>query len=57
MAMNDNGDDNYDGSFTEPCPLVSHFIKLHSSRSILFQEFLPRELSSWIKISASLFAR
>ena len=27
MAMNDNGDDHYDGSFAEPCPLASQFIK------------------------------
>ena len=57
MAMNDNGDDHYDGSFTEPCPLASQFIKPHSSRSILCQEILSRELSRWIKRSASLFAR
>jgi hypothetical protein len=56
-AMNDNGDNHYDGSFSEPCPLASQFIKPHSSWSILCQETLPREFSSWIKISASLFAR
>jgi hypothetical protein len=57
MAMSDNDDDHYDGSFTERCPLASQFIKPHSSLSILCQEPLPRELSSWIKRSASLFAR
>jgi len=56
MAMNDNGGDHYDGSFAELCSLVSQFIKSHSSRSILCPETLPRELSSWIKRSASLFA-
>jgi len=57
MAMNDSGDDRYDGSFAEPCPLASQFIKTHSSRSTLCQEPLPRELSSWIERSPSLFAR
>jgi len=57
MGMNDNGDDHYDGSFGQPCPLASQFIKTHSTRSTLCQEPLPRELSSWIKISPSLFAR
>jgi len=32
-------------------------IKPHSSQSILCQETLPRELSRWIKRSASLFVR
>jgi hypothetical protein len=54
-AMNDNGDDHYDGSFTEPCPLASQFIKPHSSPSILCQETPLREFSSWIKTSSSLF--
>jgi len=57
MTMKDNVDDRFDGNFTEFCPLASQFIKPHSSRSILCQESLPRELSSWIKRSASLFAR